>query len=136
MYTLCKQTVTIYNSYTEGSETRYHRTVINGVFLERGRKWNESASGLSALTDFLLIIPRNAERKKFVPFNDFWALADKSGSFTLRQGDKVYEGVGAEVRSPEDWASLLPQNTDGLVVVRAVRPQNGPDGKLAHIEAN
>jgi len=135
MYTLCNQTVTVYNAVKVGAEPTYRKTVFVGsAFLDLSRQWKGDEKGTAA-SDFLLVVPQGACELEFVPPITFAELADKSGKWTLAKNDKVLLGEGADVADATAWAALIPAKVDNLVVIGRVEPCRGLDGAIAHIEA-
>jgi hypothetical protein len=132
----CNQTVTLYNVYRDGNDTRYHKTVFEqSAFLEMQRLWRERTIGTTADTSFLLVIPQGASGYTFVPFHAFEALPDKAGFFTLKDKDKAIQGVGPDILTSAEWVSFAPSKVDGLVVLQQVDIKMNLDGTVVHIEA-
>lgn len=107
---LCRQTVTVYHK--EGEE--YTRKVYSKAFLDHKKTQTVDKTGSKEANSFLLVIPDNSQ--------------------TVFVGDKVYDGIGPEVRSREDWASLIPAKVPGLVVVSYADTKRW-DGVIVHTEA-
>lgn len=87
--------ITIYNRYFD-KETRldkYHRTVLYGVFWDEVKAVNRIQSGLEDTDKVTIIIPFSVTTdKKYVPPKAFDKLPDKTGYFTLQEGDRVVRG--------------------------------------------
>lgn len=109
-YTKCNQTVTIYHA--DGSA--YTKQVFTRAFLEYRKTQNVDKTGSSEANSFLLVIP-----------------CEEQGVFV---GDKVLLGVGEEITTREQWATLIPVKVPGLVVVKYVDPKYW-QGKMIHVEA-
>lgn len=111
-YSKCNQTVTIYHQEAPGA---YTRTVLeHGAFLDFKKTQNVDKTGIREANAFLLVVPCSAQ-----------------GVFV---GDKVMLGEGPEVSTREDWATLIPAASPGLVVVGYVDPKYW-QGRLVHVEA-
>lgn len=87
--------ITIYNKYFD-KETRldkYQRTVLYGVFWDERKAVNRLQSGLEDADKVTIIIPFSVTTdKKYVPPKAFDRLPDKTGYFTLQEGDRVVRG--------------------------------------------
>jgi hypothetical protein len=87
--------ITIYNRYFD-KETRldkYQRTVLKGVFWDEVKAVNRIQSGLEDADKVTIIIPFSVTTdKKYVPPKAFDRLPDKTGYFTLQEGDRVVRG--------------------------------------------
>lgn len=88
--------ITIYNRYFD-KETRldkYQRIVLKGVFWDEVKAVNRIQSGLEDADKVTIIIPFSAiTDKKYVPPKAFDKLPDKTGYFTLQEGDRVVKGA-------------------------------------------
>ena len=88
--------VTIYNRYFD-KETRldkYQRTVLKGVFWDERKAVNRLQSGLEDADKVTIIIPFAVTTdKKYAPPKEFEKLEDKTGYFTLQEGDRVVKGA-------------------------------------------
>lgn len=87
--------ITIYNRYFD-KETRldkYQRTVLYGVFWDERKAVNRLQSGLEDADKVTIIIPFTVTTdKKYVAPKAFDKLPDKTGYFTLQEGDRVVRG--------------------------------------------
>ena len=110
-YRLCNQTVTLY--HWDKKDT-YARKVIHNAFLDFRKTQNVDKTGSKEVNTFLLVIP--------------------GASVPVSVGDMVMLGEGPEIATREDWAALVPSETEGLVVVRYVDPKYWR-GSIVHTEA-
>ena len=111
-YDLCDQTVTVYHK-TDGKE-EYARKVYSCAFLDRKKTQSVDKTGSKDANSFLLVIPGN-EQSVFV-------------------GDKVFEGVGPEITTSDEWRKFIPSTTPELVVVSYADPKRW-NGIIVHTEA-
>ena len=109
-YSLCDQTVTVYHK--DGD--KYTQTVHDRAFLDFRKTLTTDKTGSKESNSFLLVIP-----------------GDTQAVFV---GDKVLLGEGAEIRSREEWAALVPVKVPGLVVVDYVDVKYWR-GQIVHTEA-
>ena len=107
---LCRQTVTVYRK--EGEE--YSRTVYSKAFLDHKKTQSVDKIGSKEVNSFLLVVPGGAQ----AVFVD----------------DKVYEGVGPEISSAEQWRDFVPSKVNGLVVVKYADCKKWDD-TIVHTEA-
>ena len=85
-YRLCTQTVTVYHKSGE----EYIRTVYDRAFLDHKKTQTVDKTGSKDANSFLLVIPGDTQ--------------------SVFAGDKVYDGIGPEIVSREDWASFIPMS--------------------------
>ena len=105
---LFKQTISVYD------KDKYTKTVYTNAFFDFKKVQSIDRTGSSEVNSALIVVPGSAQ-----PF---------------KPGDKVYLGDGPVIASRAEWASFIPANTPGLVVVRYVDPKYYC-GKLVHWEA-
>ena len=91
---LCRQTVTVYRK--EGEE--YIRKEYSKAFLEHKKTQTVDKTGSKEANSFLLVIPGSSQ--------------------TVFVDDKVFDGVGPEIITAEQWRNFVPVNVPGLVVVK------------------
>ena len=108
MYSLCRDTVTLYRLC--GDTVR--RWVLDNCFLQIGQKLVEDSYSPQLQRNFLLIVP--LERQ-------------------ILPGDRVIGGVGPEI-SRELWDEFVSANVPGLCQVQYVQPYYVP-GSYSHTEA-
>jgi len=106
-YSLCDQTVTLYQKREDG----VHRQVLDRAFLVTEHRLAEEVPGDHRRVRFTLIVP--------------------DGTLRLRPGDRVYEGEGPVCT---DWASFLPGAVPGLMQMEYVIPYRW-NGGITHWEA-
>lgn len=91
---LCRQTVTVYHKEGEG----YTRTVYPKAFLDHKKTHTIDKTGSREANTFLLVIPGSHQ--------------------TVFIEDKVYDGIGPNITTAEQWREFLPVKIPGLVVVK------------------
>ena len=109
-YDLCNQTVTVYHKV----DKVYIRTVYSKAFLDRKKTQSVDKTGSQDANSFLLVIPGNVQ--------------------TVFVGDKVFEGIGPEISTAEDWRTFIPSTVPQLVVVSYADPKRW-NGEIVHTEA-
>ena len=109
-YDLCRQTVTVYHK--EGSG--YTRKVYRRAFLHFEKSQTVGKTGQEEKTGFLLVIPGDVQ--------------------TVFAGDKIMEGEGPVITSPQEWREFIPDNVPGLVKASSAETYSW-DGKIIHTEA-
>ena len=107
---LCRQTVTVYH---KDGDT-YTRKVHKEAFLDHKKTQSVDKIGSKEVNSFLLVIP--------------------GGSQTVFVDDKVYEGVGPEISTAEQWRDFMPAKVPGLVVVKYADCKKWGD-TVVHTEA-
>ena len=127
----CRQPVTLYNK-APGANL-FTKTVFSAsAFLESKKVSQEIRTGIAAVNPSLLVIPQGAGGYTYADPAAFDALADKTGFFTLRNGDKVIPGIGPDVVTPVEWAEL--SKISGAVTIAAVDVKRDLAGGIVHIE--
>ena len=106
---LCMQTVTVYHRVGE----KYIRTVYHQAFLDYKKTHSVDKTGSSEANSFLLVIP-GQEQLVFV-------------------GDKVFDGIGPEVSTADQWREFIPARHPGLLVVKYADAKCW-DGLIVHTE--
>lgn len=112
---LFDQTVTLYH-WQEGG---VRRTVLRGVFWQRGRRMVPETGGARTGSMLLLVIPA--------------AAGDYGQDYTLEPGDRVFEGEGPDLTAA-DWPAFVPAANPRVAVVEYVTPFTRR-GRLHHVEA-
>ena len=88
--------ITIYNRYFDKATRldKYQRTILYGVFWDERKAVNRLQSGLEDADKVTIIIPFAVTTdKKYAPPKEFEKLEDKTGYFTLQEGDRVVKGA-------------------------------------------
>ena len=86
--------ITIYNKYKgqDGLE-RWQRTVLSGVVWNFVRGATMRRTGLVSAGGTQVVVPfAVASRRAYKPPNEWQALADKSGFYTIQSGDTIIKG--------------------------------------------
>jgi hypothetical protein len=83
-------TVTVYNKYIESGTEKWQRTVLTGVFWDGSKGAVIRKTGVASADGLRLIIPMS--RKGYIKPKKWEALANKSGAWTLQEGDTVILG--------------------------------------------
>lgn len=109
-YRLCNQTVTVYHK--DGD--KYIRTVYERAFLDFRKTQTVDKTGSKEANSFLLVIPGTVQ--------------------TVFVDDKVYEGIGPEISTAEQWRDFVPAKVPGLVVVKYADCKKW-DNAVVHTEA-
>lgn len=132
----CCQTVTLFNIYKVGTVTKYHRSVFHeSAYLESKRITQESRTGVTATNRALLVIPAEADGKKYIGFDEFDLLEDKTGYFTIRALDKVIAGEWPEITTVTEWGYFIPAKINGVVTIADKDEARNLAGVLVHVEA-
>ena len=111
-YDLCNQTVTVYRKSEDKEE--YTRKVYSRAFLDRKKTVSVDKTGSRESNAFLLVIPGN-EQMVFA-------------------GDKVFEGIGPEIATADEWRKFIPSTVPELVVVSYADSKRW-NGQIVHTEA-
>lgn len=109
-YDLCNQTVTVYRK----QDDKYIRTVYENASLDRKKTQSVDKTGSKEANSFLLVIPGNVQ--------------------TVFVDDKVFEGIGPEISTADEWRNFIPSTTPELVVVKYADPKLW-NGAIVHTEA-
>lgn len=107
---LCRQTVTVYHKEND----LYTRNVYTNAFLDHKKTQSVDKTGSKEANSFLLVIPGAAQ--------------------TVFVDDKVYEGIGPEIATIEQWRAFTPVKVPGLVVVKYADCKKW-DNRVVHTEA-
>lgn len=93
--------MTIYNKYFDKATRtdKYQRTVLYGVFWDDKKAVNRIQSGLQDADEVLIIIPFSVNSdKQYISSKEFEKLEDRTGYFTLSEGDRIVQGeIGFEI---------------------------------------
>lgn len=107
---LCRQTVTVYRKEGE----KYIRKVHPKAFLDHKKTQSVDKIGSKEVNSFLLVVPGTAQ--------------------TVFVDDKVYEGIGPEISTAEQWRDFVPAKVPELVVVKYADCKKW-DNAVVHTEA-
>ena len=107
---LCRQTVTVYHK----EDDKYIRKVYSKAFLDHNKTHSVDKIGSKEVNSFLLVIPGSVQ--------------------TVFVDDKVYEGIGPEISTAEQWRDFVPAKVPGLVVVKYADCKKW-DNAVVHTEA-
>ena len=107
---LCRQTVTVYHREGEA----YTRTVYAKAFLDHKKTQTIDKTGSREANTFLLVIPGSHQ--------------------TVFVDDKVYDGIGPDITTAEQWREFVPVKVPGLVVVKYADCKKWGD-TVVHTEA-
>lgn len=86
--------ITVFNSYIdEDDNTLYSSVIINGVNWQSEEKVTVSDKGLISADEIKIYIPvTSLNGIEYVPRKAYNSLKDKTGYFTLKEGDKIVKG--------------------------------------------
>ena len=107
---LCRQTVTVYRKEGE----KYIRKEYSKSFLDHKKTQSVDKIGSKEVNSFLLVVPGTVQ--------------------TVFVDDKVYEGIGPEITTAEQWRDFVPAKVPGLVVVKYADCKKW-DNAVVHTEA-
>ena len=107
---LCRQTVTVYHRTPDGITRSVHRS----AFLDHKKTHSVEMTGSKEANSFLLVIP-GAEQLVFVE-------------------DKVFDGIGPEISTADQWRDFIPAKHPGLLVAKYADAKHW-DGMIVHTEA-
>lgn len=118
---LVDDTITIFNKYID-SETKFKKyisTVVTGVHWYGTDMVSVTSDGLVGANKFTIRIPEEADfgEKEYVSPKDFSKLTDKSGYFTIAEGDIIVHGVAEEDEAKPDY---LEDTYDEVVTIISV----------------
>lgn len=123
-------TVTVYNKYLDGTAEKWQRTVLKGVFWDSSKGATVRKTGVSSADGLMLIIPMTIPGYKKP--KEWAALADKTGSWTLQNGDTVILGdISYEVVK----SSKELQQFDDVLTISNVDTRNYGGG-MSHFEVS
>ncbi len=128
-YSLCNQTVTVYNRYTAATGNTVKKVLVPRAFFDFKGNYNRDKQGLNVSNSFLLVIPELPANPGFA-FDDS---PDSPGTYTLKQGTKVMLGDGPDI-TDEQWREYIPAKYRNLVIVKTVDPKYY-NGVITHVEA-
>ena len=102
------ETITIYNRYqtlvSGKTTTKWNRTVLSDCFF--GHQKNQTVDGLTIVSSntFIVRIPANSA---YLSPEEYYALATKTGKFTVNKGDIIVRGSVTDTLADNDSGSAL-----------------------------
>lgn len=140
-------TVTVYNVLVEPDPTtledRESRniTILRGVLLDESKGTNVRESGLEGADAANLYIPFSAaavdgvtgQEKRFVGPNEYWAMLDKSGAWTLSVDRNTFF-IKGEAVEPEQSLEYINMKYDSVYTVSKVDAKDFGSASMQHWE--
>ena len=124
--------ITVFNSYIdEDDNTLYSSTVIHDVNWQSEEKVTVSDKGLISADEIKIYIPvTSLNGIEYVPRKAYNSLKDKTGYFTLKEGDKIVKGeYMGEISSIKDFNKL-----DNVATIISVKDNRYGSISLQHFE--
>ena len=89
--TMFNDTCIVINHYIDNNDAdQYQETTLTGIYWERSRGIQTEPGGYSNDSSILVVNPYSISvSSQYVQPNEFEALPDKSGYWTLQEGDKI-----------------------------------------------
>lgn len=89
--TMFNEQCTVINHYIDAADIdQYQETTLNGVCWQKSSGIQAEAGGYGSASTVLVVIPRSiAEADRYLPAEAFAVLPDKTGRWTLQEGDKL-----------------------------------------------
>ena len=124
--------ITVFNSYIdEDDNTIYSPTVIHDVNWQSEEKVTVSDKGLISADEIKIFIPvTSLNGIEYVPRKAYNSLKDKTGYFTLKEGDKIVKGeYMGEISSIKDFNKL-----DNVATIISVADNRYGSISMQHFE--
>lgn len=124
--------ITVFNSYIdEDDNTLYSSVIINGVNWQSEEKVTVSDKGLISADEIKIYIPvTSLNGIEYVPRKAYNSLKDKTGYFTLKEGDKIVKGeYMGEISSIKDFNKL-----DNVATIISVKDNRYGSLSMQHFE--
>lgn len=124
--------ITIFNSYVdEDDNIIYSPTVIRDVNWQSEEKVTVSDKGLISADEIKIYIPvTSLNGIEYVPRKAYNSLKDKTGYFTLKEGDKIVKGeYMGEISSIKDFNKL-----DNVATIISVKDNRYGSLSMQHFE--
>lgn len=124
--------ITVFNSYIdEDDNTLYSPTVIHDVNWQSEEKVTVSDKGLISADEIKIYIPvTSLNGIEYVPRKAYNSLKDKTGYFTLKEGDKIVKGeYMGEISSIKDFNKL-----DNVATIISVSDNRYGSISMQHFE--
>lgn len=125
--------LTIYNVYTDATTRakKYQRSEIRGVVWTSAKAVYVAGVGMVKANVATILIPFAAGADYLSPVA--WdALTDKTGKWTLRDGDVITRGIVADELTPPFTLSMLKAKYDDVLVVSSVDVFDQGSANLRH----
>ena len=129
---LTNSDITVFNSYIdEDDNTIYSPTVIHDVNWQSEEKVNINDKGLISADEIKIYIPvTSLNGIEYVPRKAYNSLKDKTGYFTLKEGDKIVKGeYKGEISSIKDFNKL-----DNVATIISVADNRYGSISMQHFE--
>ena len=124
--------ITVFNSYTdEEDNTLYSSVLIHDVNWQSEEKVTVSDKGLVSADEIKIYIPvTSLDGIEYVPRKAYNSLEDKTGYFTLKEGDKIikWEYIGA-INTIKDFNKL-----DNVATIISVADNRYGSISMQHFE--
>lgn len=124
--------ITVFNSYIdEDDNTKYSSVVIHDVNWQSEEKVTVSDKGLISADEIKIYIPvTSLNGIEYVPRKAYNSLKDKTGYFTLKEGDKIVKGeYMGEISSIKDFNKL-----DNVATIISVADNRYGSISMQHFE--
>ena len=121
------KTVTLYNTYEQDFTSRPIPKLLKGVHIELTEGSVAAAEGDRAIDRLFIVIPFNGLKTGFTPSYEYEAAEDKTGLWTLKNGDYVTVG---DTGAAESHAALAARTR----VFRIAEVKTLDFGSLPHWE--
>ena len=124
--------ITVFNSYIdEDDNTKYSSVVIHDVNWQSEEKVTVSDKGLISADEIKIYIPvTSLNGIEYVPRKAYNSLKDKTGYFTLKEGDKIVKGeYMGEISSIKDFNKL-----DNVATIISVKDNRYGSLSMQHFE--
>ena len=124
--------ITVFNSYIdEDDNTLYSPTVIHDVNWQSEEKVTVSDKGLVSADEIKIYIPvTSLNGIEYVPRKAYNSLKDKTGYFTLKEGDKIVKGEDTgTINTIKDFNKL-----DNVATIISVKDNRYGSLSMQHFE--
>ena len=127
---------TIYNKTIIDHAEVYQRTVLVTVYWENRRAVNKLASGGDIKADKALVMIPYTMSDGFLSPSYWKSLVDKTGKWTLQNGDIIVRGVVADEITSEFTASDLKRKYDDVLTINSVDSMDAGSERVRHWEVS
>ena len=127
--------ITLYNKYTDAATRteKYQRTVIYDVVWESTKAVSGRSTGVLASNVATIFIPMQRGANYLKP-KAWRALSDKSGKWTLQEGDVIVRGVATDEIEGAYTITSLRAEYDEVVTVTSVDAMDQGSANVQHWE--